>query len=126
MIWRCYLSKVAVTYWDNTHTISMPAETRAKIAQSRTSATPQWYVFAVIASMTFMLCMAINLRAFSEMSAEIEQNERLSLAVEQLTNENIGLQGEVHSLKTDSHTVEREARKMGMSRRNEKVLVPMN
>ncbi len=120
------MSKVAATYWDNTHTISMPAETRAKIAQSRTSATPQWYVFAVIASMTFMLCMAINLRAFSEMSAEIEQNERLSLAVEQLTNENIGLQGEVHSLKTDSHTVEREARKMGMSRRNEKVLVPMN
>jgi cell division protein FtsL len=48
------------------------------------------------------------------------------LTVEQLTNESIGLQGEVHSLKTDSRTVEREARKMGMSRRNEKVLVPMN
>ena len=120
------MSKVAATYWDNTHTVSMPVEARAKIAPVRTSATPQWYVFAVIASMTFMLCMAINLRAFSEMSAEIEQNERLSLAVEQLTNEGIGLQGEVHSLKTDSHTVEREARKMGMSRRNEKVLVPMN
>jgi len=120
------LSKVAVTYWDNTHTVSMPAEARAKTVQVRTSATPQWYVFAAIASMTFMLCMAINLRAFSEMSAEIEQNERLSLAVKQLTNESIGLQGEVHNLKTDSHTVEREARKMGMSRRNEKVLVPMN
>ncbi len=121
------MSKVAVTYWDNTQTISMPAEARAKTTtKARASATPQWYVFAAIASMTFMLCMAINLRAFSEMSAEIEQNERLSLAVEQLTNESIGLQGEVHSLKTDSHTVEREARKMGMSRRNEKVLVPMN
>ena len=121
------MSKVAATYWDNTHTVSMPAVTHARTtARARTGATPQWYVFAVIASMTFMLCMAINLRAFSEMSAEIAQNERLSLAVEQLTNESIGLQGEVHSLKTDSHTVEREARKMGMSRRNEKVLVPMN
>ena len=122
------MSKVAVTYWDNTHTISMPAEARARTnaAKARTSATPQWYVFAAIASMTFMLCMAINLRAFSEMNAEIEQNARLSSAVEQLTNETIGLQGEVHSLKTDSHTVEREARKMGMSRRNEKVLVPIN
>jgi len=126
MNWRCYLSKVAATYWDNTHTVSMPAETLAKTAPARTNTAPQWYVFAVIASMTFMLCMAINLRAFTEMSAEIEQNERLSLAVEQLTNESIGLQGEVHSLKTDLHTVEREARKMGMSRRNEKVLVPMN
>ncbi len=120
------MSKVAATYWDNTHTISIPVETHAKTAQAQTNASPQWYVFAVIASMTFMLCMAINLRAFTEMSAEIEQNERLSLAVEQLTNESIGLQGEVHSLKTDSHTVEREARKMGMSRRNEKVLVPVN
>ena len=120
------MSKVAVTYWDNTHTVSIPVETRAKMAQARTKASPQWYVFAVIASMTFMLCMAINLRAFTEMSAEIEQNERLSLAVKQLTNESIGLQSEVHSLKTDSQTVESEARKMGMSRRNEKVLVPMN
>jgi cell division protein FtsB len=70
--------------------------------------------------------MAINLRAFSEMSQELEQNERLSLAVEQLSNENIGLQTEVHSLKNDSHAVEREARKIGMSRPNEKVLVSVN
>jgi cell division protein FtsB len=60
------------------------------------------------------------------MSAELEQNERLSIAVEQLTNENLGLQSEVHNLKTDSRAVEREARKIGMSRANEKVLVPVN
>ena len=120
------MSKVAATYWDNTHTVSMPVKSRAKSAQTRTSATPQWFIFTVIASMTFMLCMAINLRAFAEMSAEIEQNEHLSLAVEQLAKENIGLQSEVHGLKTDSNTVEREARKIGLSRPNEKVLVPMN
>lgn len=120
------MSKVAATYWDNTHTVSMPVEPRAKAASARTGATPQWFVFTVIASMTLMLCMAINLRAFAEMSVEIEQNEHLNLAVEQLTNENIGLQTEVHSLKADSHTVEREARKMGMGRPNEKVLVPVN
>ena len=120
------MSKVAVTYWDNSHTVSMPVKPRAKTASTRTTATPQWFVYVVIASITCMLCMAINLRAFSEMSAELEQNERLSLAVEQLTNENLGLQGEVHNLKTDSLTVEREARKIGMSRANEKVLVPVN
>ena len=121
------MNKVAITYWDNSHTISMLVEPRVKTAvAARTIATPQWFVFTLIAAMTFMLCMAINLRAFSEMSAELEQNERLSLAVEQLSNENVGLQSEVHNLKTDSHTVEREARKIGMSRPNEKVLVLVN
>lgn len=96
----------------------MPAKPRAKRAQARTNATPQWLVFTVIASMALMLCMAINLRAFTEMSAEIERNGQLNLAVEQLNNENIGLQGEVHNLKTDSRTVESEARKIGLSRPN--------
>jgi len=104
----------------------MPVKARAKSAQARTAATPQWLVFAVIASITLMLCLAINIRAFSEMSAEIEQNERLNLSMEQLTNENFGLQSEVHNLKTDSLTLEREARRIGMSRPNEKVLVPVN
>ena len=120
------MNKVAITYWDNSHTISMPAASRPKRAKSQSKTTPQWLIFTGIAAMTFMLCMAINLRAFSEMSAEFEQNERLSLAVEQLTNENLGLQTEVHSLKNDSLAVEREARKIGMSRPNEKVLVPVN
>jgi cell division protein FtsB len=120
------LNKVAVTYWDNSHTLSMPVKSRAKSVATTAAATPQWFVYAVIASITLMLCMAINLRAFSEMSAEAEQNERLNLALEQLTNENFGLQSEVHNLKTDSLTLEREARRIGMSRPNEKVLVPVN
>ncbi len=105
------MNKVAITYWDNSRTISMPVNARAKNAKAKT--TPQWLVFAVIAVMTLMLCMAINLRAFSEMSAEVEQNERLNLTVEQLTNENIGLQREVHNLKTDSRRSSRKPEKSG-------------
>ena len=120
------MNKVAITYWDNPHTISMPVKSRAKNASARANTTPQWFVFAVIAVVTCMLCMAINLRAFTEMSAELEQNGRLSLALEQLSTENLGLQSEVHLLKNDSRAVEREARKIGMSRPNEKVLVPVN
>jgi len=104
----------------------MSVKPRAKSAFARTNATPQWFVFAVVAAITCMLCMAINLRAFSEMSQELQQNERLSLAAEQLSSENLGLQSEVHLLKNDSLAVEREARKIGMSRPNEKVLVPVN
>jgi cell division protein FtsB len=104
----------------------MPVQTRAKAAKRIESATPQWFVFTVIASITFMLCMAINLRAYTEMSVEAEQNERLNIQLENLTNENLNMQEEVHNLKIDSRTIEREARKIGMSRPNEKVLVPVN
>lgn len=91
-----------------------------------TSETPQWFVFAVIVSITFMVCIAINLRAFSELSAEMNQHQTLSAEIDNLSNENLLLQKEVSGLKTDSAAIEREARKIGMSRPNEKILVPVN
>ncbi len=131
MIWRCYLNKVAITYWDNPQPISLAGVGGRNRAKTATAAkersekiTPQWMVFAVVASMTLMLCMAINLRAYSVMSGEAEQNERLNTEIEQLTNENLAIQEEIHHLKTDSLSIEREARKIGLSRASEKILVP--
>ena len=123
------MSKVATTYWDNN--ISLPSvnsrpRTRTNMKAKRESATPQWFVFTVIVSLTFMLCLTINLRAFTEVRGEVEQNQKLSAEVDQLTNENLALQEEIHTLKTDSNAIEREARKLGMSRSNEKILVPAN
>jgi cell division protein FtsB len=43
-----------------------------------------------------------------------------------LTNENLAIQEEIHNLKTDARVIEREARRIGMSRPNEKVLVPVD
>jgi len=126
------LNKVAITYWDNPQTISLSAfggRSRAKTAAARErgeKVTPQWLVFAVVASMTLMLCMAINLRAYSIMSSEAQQNERLNTEVELLTNENLVIQEEIHNLKTDATAIEREARKIGLSRPSEKVLVSAN
>ena len=123
------MSKVATTYWDNN--ISLPrvsarAKSRTQMKSKRETGTPQWFVFTVVVSITFMLCLTINLRAFSEMNAEIEQNRKLTVEVNQITNENLALQEEIHNLKTDADTIEREARKFGMSRSGEKVLVPTN
>ena len=118
------MSKVADTYWTNSQTISIPAKSRKKAAGRAKSSTPQWFLFVVVVSITFMLCLAVNLRAFSEMSAEAEQNGQLSTDVEKLSVENLALQEEIHNLKNDSETIEREARKIGMSRPNEKILVP--
>ncbi|CAN5388705.1 hypothetical protein BH20ACI1_BH20ACI1_10520 [soil metagenome] len=120
------MNKVVTTYWDNNSVVLMPAKNRAKTAERTEAATPQWFVFAVFTSITFMLCLAINLRAFSEMNAEMQLNESLSVQLEQLSNENLLIQEEIHNLKTDSRTIEREARKIGMSRPNEKILVPVN
>lgn len=122
------MSKVATTYWGN---ISLPRENSrpkmyTQVKSKRESATPQWFVFTVVVSITFMLCLTINLRAFSELNTEVELNQRLNVDVDRMTNENLTLQEEIHNLKTDSHTIEREARKLGMSRSGEKILVPAN
>ena len=129
------MSKVVATYWNNTQavwtnpqTVRIPRENRAKMARrtQKERATPQWLIFTVIATITFMLCLTINFRAFSEMRQEMSQNETLTGQVEVLTNENLVLQEEIHNLKSDARAIEREARKIGMSRPNEKVLVPTN
>ncbi|MCD9186800.1 MAG: septum formation initiator family protein [Pyrinomonadaceae bacterium] len=54
----------------------------------------------------------------------MSQNETLAQQVETLTNENLLLQEDIHDLKSDARAIEREARKMGMGRPNEKILVP--
>ncbi len=121
------MSKVVATYWDNTHVVSIPVQTRLKtVKRSRASATPQWFTFAVIILMTFMVCITVNFRAYSEMIVEFEQNERLSIEVEQINKQNLIIQEEIHDLKTDSRAIEHEAQKIGLSRRSEKILVSIN
>lgn len=121
------MSKVAVTYWDNSQTVSMRKKTRAAGSKRKTgSAKESWLGFVVVASISFTLCLAINLRAFSEMRQEIQKNEQLNLQIETLTTENLALQEEIQNLREDERAIEREARKIGMSRPNEKVLVPAN
>jgi cell division protein FtsB len=104
----------------------MPVRNRKRTAGRTDSSTQQWFLFVVVVSITLMLCLAVNFRAFSEMSAESAQNGQLSTDVEKLSVENLALQEEIHNLKNDSQTIEREARKIGMSRPNEKFLVPAN
>jgi cell division protein FtsB len=125
------LSKVAITYWGNNNTVSLPklnarSKTRARMKFNRETATPQWFIFAVVVSITFMLCLTINFRAFSELSAEIEQNQKLNAEVEQLSNQNLAIQEEIHNIKTDPKMIENEARKLGMGRLDEKIFVPAN
>ena len=81
--------------------------------------TPRYAALAVVASIAFMLCLTINYRAFSEMSREVDENQNLSWQIENLTNENLALQEEIHILKNDSESIRREARRLGIIGGNE-------
>jgi cell division protein FtsB len=70
-----------------------------------------------------MLCVSINFRAFSEMREEVDQNQRLSTHLQSLMDENIALQDEIHTLKTDPAAIGREAKRIGI---DVKVPVPTN
>ena len=120
------MNKVAVTYWDNQAVLIPTAKTRVRKAKQRENSTPQWFVYAVVVGLTFLVCLTINLRTYSELDTEIIQSQKLVAEVDQLSSENLVLQEEIHGLKTDPSLIEREARKLGMGRVNEKVLVPAN
>jgi cell division protein FtsB len=107
----------------------MPMRNRSTTSARRSDAkstTPQWFVFVIIASIACMICMTINLRAYTEANRETMQFEQLNAEINSLNNENLMIQEEIHNLKSDPRAIEREARKIGMSRPNEKVLVPVN
>jgi cell division protein FtsB len=121
--------KVANTYWDNAGSIHITADPRRRTrtraaAQTRSNATPQWFVFSIIVSLGFLLCLVANIRAFSEYRAEVQQSQQLAIEIESLTSSNLGLQTEVKNLQTDAQTIEREARTLlGMVRPNERIIL---
>lgn len=60
------------------------------------------------------------------MREEASQNTRLNSQIQSLMDENLALQEEIHSLKSDPATIEREAKRIGMNLGREKVSVPAN
>ena len=99
---------------------------RGKTPKSGRSPRPQWFGFSIVVLITFMICIAINFRAFSEMRKQSNEFSDLNTEIEKLTTNNLALQEDIQNLKNDDETIAREARKIGMSRSNEKVLVPTN
>jgi cell division protein FtsB len=88
--------------------------------------TSRYAALAIVASIAFMLCLTINYRAFSEMSREADENQNLSWQIQNLTEENLALQEQIHNLKTDTDSIRREARRLGLTDRTNEVPVPAN
>jgi cell division protein FtsB len=99
---------------------------KAQAIKKNKKGAPKWLGFAIIVSITFMLALVINLRAYSTMSREAAQHELLKTQIENLTTENVALQNEIHGNKNDKATIEREAKRIGLGRSEEKVPLPAN
>ena len=68
----------------------------------------------IFGSIFGMLIISINFRAFTEMSEEVDQHGRLSAQIQNLMDENLALQEEIHTLKSDPRVIEREAKRIGI------------
>lgn len=116
------MNKADTTYWTNKTTPAKNGQTtitrrvRSGDPKSKSTTTPQWWAFGVAGSLTLMLCLTINFRAFSELSQESAQSLVLENKIQSMTSENLALQEQIHYLKYDPSTVERESRKFGLRR----------
>ena len=112
------MNKAANTYWDSRRETSAPRRiTRKAPAQPAKAArrtAPWWLSMLIVGSISAMLCVSINLRAMATMNDEVETNSRLSGEIQNLMDENLALQEEIHMLRTNPTAIEREARKIGI------------
>lgn len=126
------MNKAANTYWTNGQT--MPAmktgggarsANRAGTARKQEHFMPRWFIFVIPVALSLLIVLTLNVRAWTNVQNEYQTNERLSAEIDRLTTENTLLQDEINRLQYDPKTIEREARKLGMGRVNEKVFVPI-
>jgi hypothetical protein len=73
-----------------------------------------------------MLCVSINFRAFTEAHDEATRNTYLATQIQNLQDENLALQEEIHTLKTDPVVIQREARRLGLFLQPQHFSVPAN
>jgi len=96
----------------------------AKPSKSSGLSIPKWIPYGATALFALVLCLTVNLRSFTQLNREAEQNESLNQEIEKLTGENLNLQEEIYYLQNDSGVIEREAKKFGFQRKEKKVSVP--
>jgi cell division protein FtsB len=101
-----------------------PTVIKGKEAQQR-RVLPTWAAFAIVISISLMLCLSINYRSFSAMHEELAENDQLTVRIQSITDENLQLQDEIHNLKSDARVVQREAQRLGIVK-SDKVSVPTN
>jgi cell division protein FtsB len=126
------LSKAADIYWDSSHGYEKPqrqpaaSRRRRPVERQTVRRTPRWLSVLIAVSIFTMVFVAINFRAFTELREEANRHAQLTQQIQNLTDENLALQEEIHLLKTDPRAIEREARELGIDLKKQKVPMPVN
>jgi cell division protein FtsB len=140
-IGRCEVSKVANTYWvdERIRAQRVAPRTGASLAsvqqisidilgtrtevRRRGGIIPSWVVFGMILLATLAVCVTVNMRTRAKVQIAAQQLTAMQTDVEVLRNVNQSLKAEVQRLRTDSRTIEFEARaRLNMVRSNEYVV----
>lgn len=77
---------------------------------------PRWVPVAASVTLVLMITVTVNLRSYFDLRTEEQHNKELNQRVQEITEENLGLQEEIYYLKNDPSTIEREAKKYGLVR----------
>ncbi len=99
--------------------------TRSAAKAERRNA-PWWLSFIIVTMIFGMMVISLNFHALTEVREEVDQNARLAGQIQNLLDENLALQEEIYSLKTNPDVIQREARRIGINLKDVKEPVPSN
>lgn len=98
---------------------------RVRAARQQKMYRSQLVFFVVLAALTFMFCITLNLKMQFEVHDELQQQSVLRSEIEQLQNVNSAIAREIDQLQNNSVMIERAAReRLKMVRTNERIVVP--
>ena len=92
---------------------------RTANAEVKAAKRPRWLGFTAAVVLCLVLVVTVNYKSFTVFEREREQQQVLNEKIEDLADENLALQEEIHYLKTDPKKLEPEAKKLGLERKKE-------
>lgn len=87
---------------------------------------PKWFPAATALTLATLLCLTINFRALSDLNREEAEYQRLNEQIRESMLENVSMQEEIHYLRNDSSTIEKQVKKFGLVRTQEMKTKPAN
>ena len=140
-MWRCYLSRVANTYWideriesqrvlpRNTAAVSSMQQISMDMIGTRTEVRrrggiiPSWVLFGIVLLATSAVCVTVNMRTRAKVKIASEQFASMQNEVETMRRANQVLKSEIDQLQHNPRAIESAARsRLNMVRSNEFVV----
>lgn len=93
----------------------------ARVSKPKRRIMPRWIPVAASLTLVLSITATINVRSYIDLANEQKIHAELNEQVQQKNEENLGLQEEIFYLKNDTDTIEREAKKYGLVRPQNKL-----